>query len=73
MACTTKSIAAPFGSECLEHRVDGGDVFHVAIKQQFRVDRIRQRLDPPPERLALIGERQFRSGVGQLLGDAPGD
>ena len=40
---------------------------------QRRAERLRQRLDAPAERLALIGEGERRAVRGERPGDAPGD
>ena len=59
MAWTTKSIVPQVVAELGEHRVDGRRVLDVAGQRQLRADRLGQRLDPPAERLALIGEGEF--------------
>ena len=73
MAWTTKSSVAPGLSDLRENRVDAGDILDVAGQSQRRAEAFGQRLDALAERLALIGEGEFRAFGGEGLGDAPGD
>ncbi len=64
---------APLLLDLGEHRIDRGDVLDVAGQDDLAADRFGERLDPPAERLALIGEGKLGAVRGQRLGDAPGD
>ncbi len=64
---------APFLSQRGEHAINRAQILDVAGQHQRRADRLRQRLHPFAQRLALVGERQFRAVGGERLGDAPGD
>ncbi len=55
----------------LERRVDARLIGDVAGHQEVRTDRRGQRSDPPFQRLALVGERQFGALRGAGFGDAP--
>ena len=64
---------APLLLDLGEDRIDRSNVLDVAGHDDLAFDRFRQRLDPPAERLALIGEGEFGAMIRQRLGDAPGD
>jgi hypothetical protein len=48
-------------------------VLDVAGQHQLYAGLFGKRFDPPPERLALIGERHLGAVLVGFLGDAPGD
>ncbi len=64
---------APALLQGLEGGIDGGDILDIAGQDEVRADAGRQRLDALAERLALIGEGEFRTMRGERLGDAPGN
>ena len=54
-------------------RLDRRLVGHVAREHELGAHLLRQRLDPLPDGVALIGERDLGALIGHGLGDAPGD
>ena len=73
MAWTTKSRLSQLLVQSIESRIDGGDVLDVAGQDEIGAERLRQRRHALAERLALIGEGEFRAVLAQGLGDAPGN
>ena len=73
MAWTTKSrpsqrlsrASKTASTEAMSSTSQGSD--------ELGAERLRQRRHALAERLALIGEGEFRAVLGQGLGDAPGD
>ena len=69
-----EKIDGPPGiAERLEHRLDASLVGDVAREHELGADLGRERLDPLPDGVALISERNIRAMVAASLGDAPGD
>jgi len=64
---------APFFLQDIEHGVDRRGVGDVAVTQQKSAKLLCQRFDPLLQRIALPGERDFRTRVVACLGNAPGD
>lgn len=56
-----------------EDRVDRRAVGDVAMADDMAAKLLGKRLDPLLQRIALIGEGEFRSRIRRRLGDAPGD
>jgi hypothetical protein len=56
-----------------EHGFDGGDILDVAGQHEVRSERLGERSDTFPERIALVRERQGGAMRGQHLGDPPSD
>lgn len=53
-----------------EDRVDRGAVGDVAMADDMAAEFLGERLDPLLQRVALIGEGEFRTRVRRSLGDA---
>ena len=68
-----KIKGAPAVLETVEQRVQAGLVANVAGQHDIAAELSGQRIDPLFQRITLIGERQFRPGLGQGPGNAPGD
>ena len=64
---------APFRLQCTEHRVHALAVGDIAGQQDLGADTVGQRFHTFAERIALIGEGEFRTVIGEHFGDAPGD
>jgi hypothetical protein len=56
-----------------EDVVDSGNVLDITGQQDIGANGISQRLHPPAEGLALIGEGQFGPVLAQFTGNAPGN
>ena len=73
MACTRKSIVP----HCFLSSANTASTEAMSSTSQgmaiLRADRFGERLDPPAERLALVGEGELRAVRGERPGDAPGD
>ena len=64
---------APMAGHVGENGVQAGRIGNVAMAGDEGAEFGRQRLDAFPERLALIGQRDFGAVVDASLGDAVGD
>ena len=73
MAWTRKSILPHLSPSFGEDRVDRRRIGDVAMAGDDRAELGGQRLDALLQRVALVGQRKFGSGIGAGLGDAPGD
>lgn len=56
---------APALLDRVDHGIDRGDVLDVAGQHEIRVDLGSKRLDALAERIALIGEGEFRTLCGE--------
>ena len=63
----------PFARKLGKGRVQRGAVADIAIQHRSGLERLDQRRNALAERVALIGEREFRTGAVQRLRDAPGN
>jgi hypothetical protein len=63
----------PFFLDRREGRIEGDGIGHVAMTHQQPAKLLRQRLDPPLQRIALMGESDIGALRPARFGDAPGD
>ena len=73
MQWTTKSSPPHISFDFVENPVEGFSVGDVALADDQGVELAGERPNPALQRLALIGERDFRPSLPRRLGDAPGD
>src|SRR5205814_2228529 len=64
---------SPFLLQRGEHGIDAGNVLDVAWRHPIDAERLRQRLDPLAERLALVGEGEIGALRVKRFGNTPGD
>ena len=63
----------PTRAQLVKRGIKRGVVGDIDIDHEVRPYTLRQRFETLPKGLALIGERQFRTGFGHRLGNAPSD
>ena len=64
---------APKLRRLLEDCIDGAALGHVAMPEHLGAQLLGERANPLFQRVALIGESQFRAGVSRRFSDPPGN